>query len=153
MIALLAIFLLPVCQPWNTCIWLPGLHSNYVYAEADVTGLVTDEFGIPMDSGIIRLAEVYCNEWGECAAALDLAWSPAGWVGEGGGFTIEQVSVRKYVIVYVIGDLDKSFQVICEPGTKNPRVWLPEAGAVLDVGTLAVWRDWRDNQTSWDWRE
>jgi len=131
------------CYPGKPCIetYTPLVVRNFTSARSDVFGFVVDENGIPMDRGVIRLAQIYCNDIGECVFVLDVAHSPVGWVNpEDGSFYIPKVYPRNYVIAYGWGDVSHNYQIICEPGTSTPKVWelLPDQD--LDVGILSVWR-------------
>jgi len=121
--------------------YLPLAYQDYTYGRSQVGGRIVDEYGAPMESGVVMLAEIYCDGFGDCVIALDVAFSPSSWVVEDGAFQIENVYPTRYVIVYGEGDIYAGYQIICNVGTKEPRVWIAPPGEAIDTGALAVWRD------------
>jgi hypothetical protein len=115
-----------------------GVSSSVPAPEAgktSVVGRVMDsKTGSAMVNTPVRLAEVYRS--GDSGAyVLDGGRSPGAVTNESGNFVFSNIEAREYVLV--IGDLLAANVVIAD-STGIAKVWTPEAGEVLDVGTLSI---------------
>jgi len=100
-----------------------------------VTGkIMSTSLSQPYPKAAVWLAEVY-REGGDGVYVLDHAFSPAAYADDNGVFVIANADAKEYVIV--VGDPEGLYEVIPDEAGVA-RVWMTEAGKVLDVGELSV---------------
>jgi hypothetical protein len=97
--------------------------------------VVSNLTGEPVADTIVRFAEVYSNDQGEKAYALDEAFSPGTMTDENGYFVVSNIAAREYVIV--IGDPRTKYAFVTE-SSGQVKLWSAEADKVLQTGTINV---------------
>jgi hypothetical protein len=102
-------------------------------------GRVTNQSGAPIPNVPVRLAEVF-RQGDEGAYVLDGAFSPGDMTDEQGGFVIENVDPREYVIV--VGDVEQDRYQIITKSDGSAEVYNPSAGELLNLETLSVSLVW-----------
>lgn len=95
--------------------------------------VLSRDTGEPLTNEVIRLAEVF-RQGEKGAYVLDVAFSPGARTDDKGYFIFENIPANEYVIV--VGKQDAEYDVIEEPDTKLPKVFLLQSDQVLDVGEI-----------------
>ena len=97
--------------------------------------VVSNLTGEPVADTIVRFAEIYSNDQGEKAFALDEAFSPGTMTDENGYFVVSNIAAGEYVIV--IGDPRTKYAFVTE-SSGQVKLWNAEADSVLQTGTINV---------------
>lgn len=133
LLLLSAIILLPACQA-------PAPVKTYPTPEAgkaSVTGrLISIDTGEPYVDVIVRLAEIYENEVGDRAFALDMAFSPIAFTDQDGYYVFKNIEAREYV--FIIGDPMARSLIPTQETDQKPKAWDFPADIVTDMGTTRV---------------
>lgn len=104
--------------------------------KANVTGrIISINTGEPYSDATVRLAEVYRNELGEGAYALDAALSPQTNTDDQGYFIFTDVDAREYVLL--IGDPMTRYLIITDDSGKT-QVFDCPADKVTDLGEFRI---------------
>ncbi|HNS62960.1 MAG TPA: hypothetical protein PLS77_13010 [Anaerolineaceae bacterium] len=102
-----------------------------------ITGrLLNDESSAPYTNTLVRLAEVYRNEQGEGAFALDQSFSPGTYTDENGYFVFNNLTPGEFVMV--VGDPTVNYLIIVDETSKQAKIYKGDAGQILDIGTLSI---------------
>ncbi len=102
-----------------------------------ITGqLVNKASSIPYTNTLVRLAEVYRNEQGEGAFALDQSYSPGTYTDENGYFVFSNLTPGEFVMV--IGDPTVNYLIITDETTNQAKIYKGDPGQILDIGTLSI---------------
>lgn len=109
----------------------PGADSSVVTGQ--ILGTTTKA---PIKQTPVYLAQIYWDtDHKNAAFALDLARSPVTRTDDNGFFTITDIKPAEYALI--IGDFYGRNEAVRE-SNGNARIYKPEAGKTIDVGTLEV---------------
>jgi hypothetical protein len=104
--------------------------------KANVTGTVVSiNTGEPYNRIIVRLAEIYRNEQGEGAYALDASFSPFAETDANGKFVFKNIEAREYVLVF--GDPMTKYSIVTDE-TGSAKVWNIPSDKVTDLGEFKI---------------
>lgn len=105
--------------------------------KAVITGhLIHKGTGIAYVDTLVRLAEVYRNDAGDGAFALDQSFSPGAYTDENGYFIFTNLTPGEFVIV--LGDPAVDYLIILDDTTQKAKIYQVDAGKTLDIGDLSV---------------
>lgn len=105
--------------------------------KATVTGrLLSINSGEPYKDVIVRLAEVYQNEVGDRAFALDMAFSPIAFTDQDGYFVFENIEAREYV--FIVGDPLARSIIPTQTSDQKPKAWSFPADQITNMGEIKV---------------
>lgn len=122
------------------CTYAPVVNFSATTSTIEVAGIALERDTSPFN-GVVRLAQVYCNDM-ECAFALDLSFSPGAWINDDGAFTIEDVPIvyHGYAVLFSeLGDERGPWYVVCEDDGRTPKLYMTYPGKNLDIGTIFVY--------------
>lgn len=93
----------------------------------------------PIPNTAVRLAQVYRQPGSEAEGAfvLDEARSPGSRTDGSGHFVIANIEVSEYVLM-ISTDMGQHLVVTEGAGVDKARIWVTEAGKVLDLGAVRV---------------
>jgi hypothetical protein len=132
-ILLIVVLLLAACQPKEPVKTYPTPEAG----KASASGrLLSINSGEPYYDVIVRLAEIYENEAGDRAFALDMAFSPIAFTDKDGYFLFENIEAREYV--FIVGDPMAWSLIPTEEADQKPKAWNFPADIVTDMGTMKV---------------
>lgn len=108
-----------------------------------IIGRVLDKkTGQPLDNRVLRLGEVKYKVGGgedEGIYIMDASLSPGTRSDSNGYFIFENIEAREYVILLEI--VVDAFYSVAKGDDNNPLSWHPEAGKVLDLGSVYINQD------------
>lgn len=111
---------------------IPTPSSGKAVASGRIVSINTGE---PYVDATVRLAEIYRNEQGEGAYALDTATSPIAYTDEQGYFVFKDIEPREYVLV--IGDPMTRY-VILTSESGEVKVFNCPADMVTELGEFKI---------------
>ena len=130
---LIVTILLASCKPATPAKVYPTPEAG----KATATGrLLSISTGKPYVDVIVRLAEVYQNDAGDRAFALDMAFSPIAFTDENGYFAFENIEAREYV--FIVGDPMARSIIPTQNSDQKPKAWNFPADKITDMGVMSV---------------
>ena len=103
--------------------------------KASVTGRVLNSSGEPVSNTSVRLAEVYPNEEGDAAFALDEAFSPAALTDNQGFFLFNNIPAGEYVLF--VGSINTEFMII-QNSDGSAVVYNALPDEILEIATITT---------------